>query len=89
MNLKGNYTRAEIRLETKDDIFRFLTGFSSLSRAAWPDTFVLTNEAGELAVSPLSMLGLLYATSEWQRLFVVNTTRNGDFPPFIDAFRPA
>ena len=80
----NGYVRAEIRLETMKDINLF---FKALQMCDEND-FALEDETGNQHIAAESMLGLLYACSEWKRLFIVNLTNDGYFPEVFDQFRP-
>ena len=77
------HVRAKIELSSRDDIINFIyalcdgsTGFYSV------ENFNSTE-----IVSARSILGMLYALSEFDSMFLVNTTTDGRFPASIDKFR--
>lgn len=76
--------RAQIQLTTAQDIANFV---SALNADGTPNHYVITNEDGSLSVNARSYLGMLYAATEFEYLYLVNQTEDGKFPKGIDEYR--
>lgn len=78
------HSRAKIRLEGQRDAVSLIALLHNS-----PDRFLLENEEGTLSVSATSLLGVVYAMTEWpNQMFLVNSTHDGSLPNGIDVFRP-
>jgi hypothetical protein len=76
-------TRAHIRLETRKDIFDFLSLMTSLQ-----DFYYIENSTGEIRIEASSMLGVVYATADFgEEMYLVNNTNDGDFPAQLNKYR--
>ena len=76
--------RAEIQLTTTQDIADFV---SIINMDGTPNHYAITNEDGSLSVNARSYLGMLYAATEFEYLYLVNQTEDGEFPKGIDKYR--
>lgn len=76
--------RAEIQLTTAQDVADFV---SVINTDGTPNHYAISNEDGTLYVNARSYLGILYATTEFGRIFLVNQTEDGKFPFGIDKYR--
>lgn len=76
--------RAHIQLTTAQDIANFV---SVINTDGTPNHYTITNEDGSLSVNARSYLGMLYAATEFERLYLVNQTEDGEFPKGIDEYR--
>lgn len=76
--------RAEIQLTTAQDIADFV---SVINTDGTPNHYAICNEDGTLYVNARSYLGMLYAATEFERLYLVNQTEDGKFPKGIDEYR--
>lgn len=76
--------RAELLLTTAHDISNFV---SVINCDGTTDHYALVNEDGTLSVNARSYLGVLYAATEFGKLYLVNQTESGKFPIGIDEYR--
>jgi hypothetical protein len=72
--------RAKVVLNTKHDINEFINCFDG-------DDYSIVSKDGKLCVSAKSLIGAIYAWTEWDDMYVVNETHDGHFPAAIDKFR--
>lgn len=77
------HVRAKIELSSRDDIVNFIYALCDGSM----DFYNVENFDGSKIVNARSILGMLYASSEFDSLFLVNITTDGSFPASIDKFR--
>ena len=79
------HTRAHIRLNTMDEIKTFI---DQLNRIGGIDKFMVEDFDGKQRVSARSVVGMLYAMTDFNDdMYFVNDTNDGVFPNFIDAYR--
>lgn len=76
--------RAEIRLDTYTDAKKFVDALNS--HGGW-DKYIIENFDGSLTVDARSILGVVYAASEFTKLYLVNMTEDGAFPAAINDMR--
>lgn len=77
------HTRAKIELSSRDDIVNFIYALCDGST----DFYNVENFNRTEIVNARSILGMLYASSEFDSMFLVNITTDGRFPASIDKFR--
>ena len=77
------YIRCRIQLDTKEQIEQFILALCDGTNS-W---YAVENKEGDRVVNARSLLGMIYATSEFDSTYLVNETNNGCFPPKIDTFR--
>ena len=79
------HIRAKIRLNTMKEIETFI---DQLNRIGGTDKLMVEDFDGKQRVSARSMVGMLYAMTDFNDdMFFVNDTNDGVFPNFIDAYR--
>ena len=79
------HIRAKIRLNTMKEIETFI---DQLNRIGGVDKFMVEDFDGKQRVSARSVVGMLYAMTDFNdNMFFVNDTNDGVFPIFIDAYR--
>lgn len=79
------HTRAQIRLETSKECIEFVKLMNSCGSV---DKFVLENFDGNYRIDPHSLLGVFYASGEFNgQIYLVNETNDGVIPSFVDEFR--
>lgn len=79
------YVRAHVRLNTVAEATSFV---AALNADGTPDRYILENFNGIHRVNARSLLGVIYATTEFNdNTFLVNETTNGRFPSSIDKYR--
>lgn len=79
-------SRARIRIDTYKEAVEFV---SILNKDGTADKYVLENFTGSYIVNARSLLGVVYASGEFDgKIFLVNTTHDGVYPREIDKFRP-
>ena len=76
--------RAQIQLITAQDVANFV---SVINADGTSNHYVITNEDSSLSVNARSYLGMLYAATEFEYLYLVNQTDDGKFPFGIDKYR--
>lgn len=77
--------RAKLRLETGQQVKAFVrdVGFDT-----HPNDWVLENADGSLRISAASLLGVMYASAEWNgEVYLTNFRKNFNFPMFVDKYR--
>lgn len=77
------YIRCKILLESKEQINQFILALCDGTNS-W---YAVENKEGDRVVNARSMLGMMYATAEFDETYLVNETNNGHFSSKIDAFR--
>ena len=75
------YNRAKIKLETTSDISEFVQILQTIS-----DDFIIEDKEGALKVNARSLLGVTYASMEFDEMYLVNKNK-GTIPYKIDRFR--
>ena len=79
------HIRAHIRLNTMEEIQTFI---DQLNRIGGVDKFMVEDFDGKQRVSARSVVGMLYAMTDFNDdMYFVNDTNDGVFPNFIDAYR--
>lgn len=79
------HSRAQIRLTTTAEANSFV---ASLNGDGSVDKYSIENFDGTSRVNARSLLGVLYAMVEHQdKMFLVNETRDGRFPAFVNDYR--
>jgi hypothetical protein len=73
-------TKVRIHLDTKTDIVDFVNAFDA-------DGYTLIDGSGRYSVAPKSLIGVMYAWSEWDDMYLVNETHDGVFPAAVERFR--
>ena len=76
------HSRARIRLSTDGDIINFIKAAQLEA-----DEFVVEDFSGVKRVSARSMLGMMYAVAEFDKLHLVNISEDGSIPARFDEFR--
>lgn len=78
------HIRAHVRLTTQSDVMEFIQALCD----GTSNFYDLENYDGSEKVNARSLLGVLYATSEFPNsIYLVNKTNDGVFPSSIDRFR--
>ena len=83
MNNSTSHVRAKIELSSRENIIDFIYALCDGST----DFFSIENFNGTMKVNARSILGMIYAVTEFDTLFLVNDTTDGRFPASIDKFR--
>lgn len=83
MNNSTSHVRAKIELSSRENIIDFIYALCDGST----DFFSIENFNGTMKVNARSILGMIYAVTEFDALFLVNDTTDGRFPASIDKFR--
>ena len=79
------YVRAHIRLNTTMEANDFVAALNSDGST---DNYSVENFSGAHRVNARSLLGVIYATVEFNdNMYLVNETTNGKFPSSIDKYR--
>jgi hypothetical protein len=79
------HIRAKIRLNTMKEIETFI---DQLNRIGGIDKFMVEDFDGKQRVSARSVVGMLYAMTDFNdNMYFVNDTNDGVFPIFIDVYR--
>ena len=79
------HTRAHIRLSTTREASEFVAQMNADGTA---DKYIIEDFEGNQRANARSLLGVIYALSDFNdELYLVNTTRDGVFPFFVDAYR--
>jgi hypothetical protein len=51
------------------------------------DRYVIENKEGYLRVNAHSITGVLYASRDFDDLYLINSTNDGYFPSFVEEFK--
>jgi hypothetical protein len=79
------HSRAHIRLSTTAEASAFVGQMNTDGTA---DKYIIEDFNGIQRANARSLLGVIYALSDFNDdMYLVNTTRDGVFPSFIDAYR--
>ncbi len=79
------YSRAHIRLNTTTEANEFV---GKLNQDGTIDKYIIEDINGVQRANARSILGVIYALSDFNDdMYLVNTTRDGVYPSFIDAYR--
>ena len=77
------HVRAHIRLNTQDEITKFMVSLVDLE-----DSFSIEDFDGIQKANAKSTLGVMYASCDYgEQMYLVNLTNDGYFPAAIDRFR--
>ena len=81
--MNDTYVRARIYISSQKELLSFVNSFYETD-----DQFTVENRNGTSRVNAGSVIGMMYAMSEFsEEMYIVNRTRDGVFPSFIDKFR--
>ena len=83
MNNSTSHVRAKIELSSRENIIDFIYALCDGST----DFFSIENFNSTMKVNARSILGVIYAVTEFDALFLINDTTDGRFPASIDKFR--
>ena len=83
MNNSTSHVRAKIELSSRENIIDFIYALCDGST----DFFSIENFNGTMKVNARSILGVIYAVTEFDALFLINDTTDRRFPASIDKFR--
>lgn len=79
------HIRAHIRLNTTAEASAFV---SQMNTDGTADKYIVEDFDGKQRANARSLLGVIYALSDFNdNMYLVNETRDGIFPNFIDAYR--
>lgn len=79
------HTRAHIRLLTPAEAGSFV---SQINMDGTVDKYIIEDFNGVQRANARSLLGVIYALTDFNdEMYLVNTTNDGVFPSFIDAYR--
>lgn len=79
------HVRCQIRLETAAEANDFV---NIINQSDSKYRYIVENFSGTERVSARSLLGVIYATADFNsEMFLVNDTENGFFPASIDKYR--
>ena len=79
------HSRAHIRLSTTAEASAFVAQMNTDGTA---DKYIIEDFNGTQRANARSLLGVIYALSDFNdEMYLVNTTQDGVFPHFIDAYR--
>lgn len=76
------HIRAEFTLNNQSEVLNFISVMTKVD-----DRFIVEDKSGNERVNARSILGLLYASTEFDKMYLVNETHNGTFPAAFDTFR--
>lgn len=78
------HIRAHIRLNDQTDVLNFISALSKFE-----DIFSIENANGNHRVNAKSVIGVMYTMLDFpEEMFLVNETKNGYIPAFVDNYRP-
>lgn len=78
------YVRAHIRLITQRDLLDFMSKIGEYKE----ENFIIENKDASVRVNAHSMLGVLYATNDFNdNTYLVNLTNDGCIPSFVEEYR--
>ncbi len=78
-----NHVRAHIRLTNQAEVMEFIQGLSKFN-----DTFSIESRSGLHRVNAKSVIGVMYTMFDFpEEMYLVNDTRDGFIPSFVDQFR--
>ena len=79
------HSRAHIRLSTTAEVSAFV---GQINVDGTTDKYVIEDFNGIQRANARSLIGVIYAMSDFNdELYLVNMTRDGVFPSFVDAYR--
>lgn len=80
MNIRA---RAHIRLNGQAEVMAFVQGLSR-----YEDSFSIESRSGLHRVNAKSVIGVMYTMFDFpDEMYLVNDTRDGVIPAFVDQFR--
>ena len=86
-DIKGNHTCVKIKLsDSFSEIQNFINDVTQAA-AIEETSFCLENKYGGLRINAASALGVIYAVTEWDELYLVNVDRDGVFSAWVDKYR--
>lgn len=71
--------KIELKFTSVSDAYEFANRLEESSR----DNFVLVDESGSKTADPKTHMGIIYALSEFDKLYLINSTNDGKFPSFL------
>ena len=75
--------RAHIRLSSQAEVMTFIQNLSKFN-----DNFSIENHTGSHRVNAKSVIGVMYTMFDFpEEMFLVNDTRDGFIPAFVDSYR--
>ena len=79
----SNHIRAHIRLTSQAEVMTFIQNLSKYN-----DNFSIENRTGAHRVNAKSVIGVMYTMFDFpEEMFLVNDSRDGFFPSFVDSYR--
>ena len=79
------HSRAHLRLSTTAEVSEFI---AKINTDGTTDKYVIEDFNGVQRANARSLIGVIYAMSDFNdELYLVNMSRDGVFPSFIDAYR--
>lgn len=79
------HIRAHIRITTTAEASAFV---SHMNTDGTTDKYIIEDFNSEQRANARSLLGVIYALSDFNNdMYLVNETRDGVFPKFVDAYR--
>jgi hypothetical protein len=79
------YSRAHIRLNTTLEVSEFI---AKINTDGTTDKYIIEDFNSDRRANARSLIGVMYAMSDFNdEMYLVNVTRTGVFPAFIDAYR--
>ncbi len=77
------HVRAHIRLSSQAEVMEFIQGLSKFE-----DSFSIESRSGMHRVNAKSVIGVMYTMFDFpEEMYLVNDTRDGFIPSFVDQFR--
>lgn len=81
--MMNNRIRAHIRLTNQAEVMSFIQSLSKFD-----DGFTIENRVGAHRVNAKSVIGVMYTIFDYpDEMYLVNDTRDGFIPAFVDAYR--
>ena len=79
----NNRIRAHIRLNSQAEVMTFIQSLSKFN-----DHFTIENRSGMHRVNAKSVIGVMYTMFDFpEEMYLVNDTRDGFIPSFVDEYR--
>ena len=79
------HSRAHIRLNTTVEAGAFV---AQINTDGTTDKYIIEDFNGTQRANARSLLGVIYALSDFNdEMYLVNMTRDGVYPSFVDAYR--
>ena len=77
------HIRAHIRLSSQAEVMEFIQGLCK-----YEDAFSIESRSGMHRVNAKSVIGVMYTMFDFpEEMYLVNDTRDGVIPAFVDRFR--